>query len=350
MLLRNIWMRDPYLLSVRDVIDAADGTSRGLPVGTEGPTKLAGRYWLYGTTDKAPNSVPPYSEFPGVGLDCYCSNDLVNWNGPFPAFRKPDGFWADTQFWAPEVYLYNGRLIMFASMKKIGKNNFRGVAILESKSGRPEGPFVPLMPGPLTPPTWSCLDGTLYVENGVPYMVFCHEWTQVGDGRMCLMELSRALDSSKKPSVLFTASQAPWSKTFNSSSATHTSNFITDGPFLHRCATSNELIMLWSSIGPNDQYCVGIARSTSGSVHGPWVHDPDPLYGRDGGHAMMTKVSLERSFAKPNGASQPEHTLMLMALHAPNRRIRNSAPKLLGMLEQRDESTGLAKLDWFEFQ
>jgi hypothetical protein len=27
------------------------------------------------------------------------------------------------------------------------------------------------------------LDGTLWVEDGVPYMIFCHEWIQITDGR-----------------------------------------------------------------------------------------------------------------------------------------------------------------------
>ena len=28
------------------------------------------------------------------------------------------------------------------------------------------------------------LDGTLYVENGLPYMVYAHEWIQILDGTM----------------------------------------------------------------------------------------------------------------------------------------------------------------------
>ena len=51
----------------------------------------------------------------------------------------------------------------------------------------PEGPFVPLTGKPHTPADWMSLDGTLYVENGKPYMVFCHEWTQVTDGSMDML-------------------------------------------------------------------------------------------------------------------------------------------------------------------
>jgi len=327
-------MRDPFLLSIRD----------------EKVLSSNAKFWLYGTTDKPPDSLSnPYAEFPGTGFNCYCSNDLKKWNGPFPAFRKPDKFWADTQFWAPEVYVYDGRLVMFASMKKTGTNNERGVAILESTSGNPAGPFVPLKNSPITPPSWACLDGTLHVENGRPFMVFCREWTQLGDGQMCAIELSKDLLSAVgKPVTLFSASQAPWSKSFVSASSTHNSNFITDGPFLHRCASSGELVMLWSSIGTNDKYCVGIARSTSGRVVGPWVHDKNPLFNRDGGHAMIASIGCEREHSTVT-KTKPEHYILLLALHTPNRQLRRSHPELFGILEEREQTTGLAKFSLFDF-
>ena len=39
----------------------------------------------------------------------------------------------------------------------------------------------------VTPDGWQSLDGTLYVDrSGKPWMVFCHEWLQVGDGQMAI--------------------------------------------------------------------------------------------------------------------------------------------------------------------
>ncbi|GBG29223.1 Xylosidase/arabinosidase [Hondaea fermentalgiana] len=356
--LRDLWMRDPYLVSLRDVEDAgAPGSGPlaskdALPAGLDAARKNGKLFWLYGTTDKPPDNVGnPYSEFPGIGFNCYCSEDLETWEGPFPAFRRPEGFWADTQFWAPEVYVYRGRLIMFATMKKSGKPNERGVVVLESPGARPEGPFVPITSGPTTPPSWSCLDGTLHVEDGVPYMVFCREWTQVGDGEMCAMRLSPALaQAAAAPFTLFSASQASWCKSFNSSSTSRQGNYITDGPFMHRCASTGELIMLWSSRGRNDNYCVGIARSSSGKLKGPWVHDASPLFQRDGGHAMLARVGLQRSTGSSSSAFAPSsHSLLIMALHSPNRQVRKSSPKLFGVIEERDQATGRAHFDWFEF-
>lgn len=37
------------------------------------------------------------------GFDVYTSTNLTEWDGSFPAFTRPDSFWADRNFWAPEV-------------------------------------------------------------------------------------------------------------------------------------------------------------------------------------------------------------------------------------------------------
>ena len=109
------------------------------------------------------------------GFDVYISDDLINWSDAVSVFENYDEFWGDDQFWAPEVYLYNGTFYMFASFKD--NKNHRGTAILKSKT--PDGKFTEHSKGAVTPKDWSCLDGTLYVEDNVPYMFFCHEWTQV---------------------------------------------------------------------------------------------------------------------------------------------------------------------------
>ena len=71
-------------------------------------------------------------------------------------------------------------------------------------------------------------DGTLYVEDGVPYMIFCHEWSQVTDGEICIVRLSDDLKRTVgEPKILFKASQPIWA------SSKINGGFITDGPFLY---------------------------------------------------------------------------------------------------------------------
>lgn len=241
------------------------------------PVTEAKLYYLYGTT--GPESWTPSAS----GFDYYTSPDLQHWEGPFPAFRPPANFWADRNFWAPEAHLYHGRCYLFASFKAEGV--CRGTQILAADG--PQGPFVPISDGPVTPRDWECLDGTLFVDaHDHPWIVFCHEWVQVGDGEICAVRLSDDLKSAvEPPRLLFRASAAPWAHEINSKGRI---GYVTDGPWLHRLA-SGELIMLWSSFGAGG-YTVGVARSASGDILGPWQQVPEPLYAGDGGHCMVFRA------------------------------------------------------------
>ena len=127
---------------------------------------------------------------PADGFDTYVSRDLENWDGPFECFHNDGSFWADRNYWAPEVHPYRGAFYMFASFKSDDRR--RGTAILRAET--PLGPFTPWSDGPVTPPEWECLDGTFYADDqGRPWMVFCHEWVQAGDGTVCAMPLSEDL-------------------------------------------------------------------------------------------------------------------------------------------------------------
>jgi len=43
------------------------------------------------------------------------------------------------------------------------------------------------------------LDGTFYIENGVPYMVYAHEWIQLIDGNMEAVQMTPDLSASVGP-------------------------------------------------------------------------------------------------------------------------------------------------------
>lgn len=264
--LSDLRIRDPYVLA-----DASSGS-----------------YFLYGTTDPDPWSGA------GVGFDAYRSDDLEHWSGPIQAFRPPAGFWGKTQFWAPEVHPYAGRYFMFASFA--GEGRPRGTQVLAAD--RPEGPFLSWSDGPVTPDEWESLDGTLHIDpEGSPWLVFCHEWVQIADGSIAALRLTSDLTcAAREPVVLFHASDAPWTH-----SVPDTASFVTDGPFVITDRLTGELTMLWSSLGEAG-YAVGVARSSSG-ILGPWQHDPQPLWGSDGGHAMVFNTFDDRR---------------MLALHVPN--------------------------------
>jgi len=48
------------------------------------------------------------------------------------------------------------------------------------------------------------------------------------------------------------------------------------------------LLLLWSSHSQSG-YTVGVARSESSQIEGPWLQQAEPLYSDDGGHCMTFK-------------------------------------------------------------
>jgi len=250
-------------------------------------------FYLFGSTDK------DIWHGPGVGFDVYRAHGQVrDFEGPFPAFRPRAGFWSVTNFWAPEVYSYRGAYYMFATFLPL--QGRRGTAVLRSDSVM--GPYLPLSGGPVTPAEWECLDGTLYLdESGHPWMIFCHEWSQVGDGQICAMRLAEDLtQAAGEPRLLFTASSAPWSAPLKGRAP---GSYVTDGPYVVRHRTG-KLMILWSSFGEAGNYCIGVATSESGSLDGPWVQSEHPLYESDAGHGMV--------FSGPGGS-------LYLAIHTPNK-------------------------------
>jgi beta-xylosidase len=264
------------------------------------PMEEEGLYYLFGTTDK--NCWLP----PGTGFDCYKSKDLEEWEGPIEAFRPAEDFWATKNYWAPEVHAYNGKFYMFATFK--AEQRYRGTQILVSDTI--EGPYAPRTDRPVTPANWECLDGTLFVdEQEQPWIVFCHEWTQIHNGSVCAMPLSKDLkEAVGNPIFLFDATEATWvlpafdwPEKREHLGLHNMPAYVTDGPYLHRME-NGQLVLLWSSKGESG-YAMGFARSASGTITGPWTQEEVPLWKKDGGHGMMFRTfegQLMMTFHSPN--------------------------------------------------
>lgn len=230
------------------------------------------------------------------GFCGYRSHDLENFEGPFVLFEANDSFWADKDFWAPELHKYNGKYYIFASFKSETRHRASQVLVCDEPFGR----YVPLG-DQITPKDWECLDATLYIEDNVAYTVFCHEWLQCVDGEMVLAQLNDTLDGFKKaPELIFKASSAPWISRFEGD------NYITDGPFIKKLSNGN-LVMLWSSFCQTG-YALGMAVSRNG-IHGPWTHVEKPLFAKNGGHGMVFDFKGNTYIAlhcpnDPNGAER----------------------------------------------
>lgn len=272
--LAEITLRDPFILPV------------------------AGQYYLYGTTDK--EVLKPHC---GKSFEVYQSLDLINWQGPHCVFENNNDFWADSNFWAPEIFSYQNQYFMFATFTSIlkGGNLKRGTQVLKAKN--PKGPFIPITKEPLTPSNWQCLDGSLYVDSKkIPYLIFCREWLEVKDGQFLIARISDDLkELAEEPLKLFSASEIPWATPYKIKEIKQTmldDYFVSDGPFVYQ--EKDKLFLLFSSY-QNNVYTIGYAIADN--IYGPWHFNKEPLFAQDGGHGMIFKTF--------------ENQLML-AIHSPN--------------------------------
>jgi len=273
-------------------------------------------YYIYGTTT---------SGIFDAGVErkavmAFKTTDLDHWEDPVPVWEVPDDHWGRETAWAPEVHRYNGRYYLFVTLTSKDtlptpddrpQNVRRGTEILVADN--PLGPFTPVGDGPQTPHDWMALDGSLFVEDGVPCMVFCHEWAQITDGSFDVVRLTPDLSAPLgDPELLFHASAAPWVRCRGDLGELYQGKryhaYVSDGNWLHRTRTG-ELVMLWSSYGPTG-YATGIARSESGALRGPWIQQPAPLWTDDGGHPMLFRMFDGR---------------LAMVMHQPNRRVERAS-------------------------
>jgi len=255
----------------------------------------------------------------GRSVRAYTSTDLTTWQGAQTIFTPSRDIWGDIPvvgIWAPELHAYKGEYYLFLTfdtrhpLAEQWRNWLprvtRGSQVLVGDA--PTGPFRPFQNRSTLPPDMMTLDGTLWVEDGIPYMVFCHEWVQIKDGTVEYIRLKDDLSETiGEPMRLFDGSDAPWSR-----KSAQYGSYVTDAPFLHKGKTG-KLYMIWAGFSKSG-YTEGIAISASGKLAGPWTQQAEPLYTDDGGHGML--------FTTFDGR-------LMMVLHAPNG--REARPHLFEM-------------------
>lgn len=236
----------------------------------------------------------------------YRSKDLIMWEGPYNVIDL-SGIWCEKSGFAAAAEIHKiGNYYYYAGTWSDHSEIIQAIPkrynvphnqtyLLRSES--PEGPFVPfsITPGyDYEPYEWDCIDGTLYEEDGKIYMVFVHEWTQLIDGTMDYIELSRDLTQtvSEWPVTLFRASESPSCGEMNglgeATFGLKMPGWVTDGPQMFRTQTGR-LGMLWSTWG-KERYLQVVCYSQSGTLKGPWIQEPEPFLANNSGHGMLFRT------------------------------------------------------------
>ncbi|RYZ52779.1 MAG: glycoside hydrolase [Chitinophagaceae bacterium] len=233
----------------------------------------------------------------GTGGLLWKSKDLRSWTGPYRVAETDTASWMgrSPMIWAAELHHYKDRYYYVATFtnRDVKIDTVKGNVIERRAchvlvSDKPDGPYVPMKDPVYLPPNKPTLDATLWVEDGKPYMLYCHEWLQNWNGTIEKIELKPDLSGTVgEGTVLFRASDSPWSKERDENGGI-IPNKVTDGPWVFRTQTG-KLGMLWTS-WIHDVYAQGVAYSQSGKLAGPWIQEKEIITPPDFGHGMMFRT------------------------------------------------------------
>lgn len=229
------------------------------------------RYYLLGTTGEDPLGK-------ASDLTLYVSDDLENFERK--CVMVTDGS-LDTykDIWAPELYEYNGKyyLIVSAYREDLGRGSFIFASDhLDDRFRMLTGEYI-------TPKGWGCLDATLFVYKGKPYLCFSNEWTTPitndGDGALFMAELSGDLTKIVgKPKKIVSGKYCGFAVSIGSAER---NGYVAEGPWLYE--ESGEIVLLWSTFTKTG-YAIIKSVSKNG-VFGDYELEKI-LFDQDGGHCM----------------------------------------------------------------
>jgi beta-xylosidase len=230
----------------------------------------------------------------GTGGRLWKSKDLRKWTGPYKVIQTDPTSWMgpNPMVWAAELHAVNGKYYDFATFTnkaiRVGNNLDRRASHV-LVSDKADGPYVPMKDSVYLPADKLTLDATIWTDkDGKPYMIYCHEWLQNGNGTIEKIELRPDLSGTiGEGKILFLASDSPWSRE-KEKDGKDRPNKVTDGPWLFKTKTG-KLGMLWTS-WIYDVYTQGVAYSESGTLDGPWIQEKEPITPPNFGHGMLFRT------------------------------------------------------------
>jgi beta-xylosidase len=222
-----------------------------------------GKYYLYGTTSS------------GSGFKCWSSEDMNGWKSEGFVYKETEDSWGEKNYWAPEVYSYNGSFYMVYSCAGKDTSNKRMLLCL-AKSDSPTGPFTDVK-APWFDPGYSCIDAHIFFDtDGRIYLYYDKvgyegEWP---DGHLFGYIFCRELGKDLMPvsdPVFCSKAEQPWEHPLSNRSRCNEGCSVIkhDGVYY----------MTYSANHYQDPY-YGIGYSTSSSPFGPWIKsESNPLIG-----------------------------------------------------------------------
>ena len=230
------------------------------------------KYYLLGTTGTDP-------WIKGSDLILYESEDLENFRETC-AMVKEEYLEGYTNIWAPELHEYKGKYYLIFSVFKEEKGRGSIIFVSDDLNGN----FKPLTGEYVTPQNWGCLDATLFIFGGAPYLCFSNEWTTPitgdGDGSLFIARLSDDLKRIEdKPKKIVSGKYS--GAAIQIDDGKNTFGYVAEGPYLYE--ENGKIVLLWSTYTKTG-YSVFKNVSENG-VYGDYSIEKK-IFEKDGGHCM----------------------------------------------------------------
>ncbi len=147
----------------------------------------------------------------GVGFNVWTSEDLKTFGSKKKALLRVS--WANGDYWAPEVYEYQGKYVMLFSARRMQDKSLRlGIAFADE----PQGLYKDPLDAPLLDPGYAVIDASLFVdEDGTPYLYYARDCSEnvvglIHQSDIYVVQLAQDLLSTVGEPVKLTAPEQPW--------------------------------------------------------------------------------------------------------------------------------------------
>ncbi len=257
-----------------------------------------GCYYLLGTTGND-------SWGRGSNLLLYKSQDLQTFEvvGRMTQECYLEGY---RNVWAPELHRYNGTYYLIVSLYRddLGRGSMIFV------SDRVDGDFVPLTGEYITPKGLGCLDASLFVWKGKPYLYYSYEWTTPeGDGSLYVAELSGDLKTLIGEPVRIINGKTCGLATEIESGGRR--GYVAEGPYA--VEEGGKIALYWSTFTPQG-YCV--FKHTAEDIFGEYGFEK-MVFEKDGGHCMIfTDLEGSRRLTLHQPNTSPMERMRIFSLNS----------------------------------
>ena len=243
--------------------------------------EASGKYYMYCTGGK---------------FRCWSSDTFKSWTELGDAYTETEKSFGTQNYWAPEVYKWNGAYYMVYSAARPAEGSLSSTGLRHSiglaKADSPAGPFTDVYDHPLYAPDSSVIDASLlFDDDGKIYLFYAKDCSEnVVDGKKTSqvfgIELAQDLSGTVGEPVLLATPQAAWEKQSGST-------LWNEGPCVFK-KNGTYYLLFTANYYASAAYSVGYATSASPlGTYTKAAENPilrgDGVYTSGTGHCSVTR-------------------------------------------------------------